>query len=101
MITHIVLWKIKETKISKEENILRIKEILEALPSKIKEIVCFEVGINFNTDATAFDVSLYSTFENQESLDKYQKHPAHQKAVLFIKSVASERAVSDYELKKT
>ena len=97
MIVHIVFWKIKETKVSKEENIIRIKEVLEALPSKIKEIIGFEVGLNFNSDSSAFDVSLYSTFNSQDDLEKYQMHPDHQKAVLFIKSVASERAISDYE----
>jgi hypothetical protein len=100
MIVHIVFWKVKETKVSKEENLVRIKEILETLPSKINEIIDFEVGGNFNPDTTAFDISLYSTFKSKEDLEKYQVHPDHQKAVRFIKSVVSERAVSDYELKK-
>ena len=98
MVTHIVFWNVKETKVSKEENIIRIKEILEALPSKITQIVDFEVGENFNPDTAAFDLSLYSTFESRADLETYQAHPDHQKAVLFIKSVVSGRAVSDYEL---
>lgn len=98
MITHIVFWNVKETEhFSRDENKIRLKEILDALPSKIKVINDFEVGINFNTDNTAFDVSLYSTFESEADLEIYQQHPDHQKAVLFVQSVVTDRAVSDYE----
>lgn len=98
MITHIVCWRVKPTdSASKEQNIQRLKEVLEALTPKIKEVVTLEVGLNFNDSPAAYDVSLHTTFENQEDLDAYQAHPDHLKAVSFIKSVVSERVVVDYK----
>jgi len=88
MITHIVCWRVKPTdSSSKEENINRIKEILEALSSKIKEVITLEVGINYNDSSAAYDVSLFTTFETKEDLDAYQ----------VVKSVVTERVVVDYE----
>ncbi|MBN2010900.1 Dabb family protein [candidate division KSB1 bacterium] len=95
MIKHIVMWKVKET--NKKANTQRIKEILEALPTQIPEIIKLEVGINVNTGAAAYDVVLYSAFDSVDALNIYQDHPAHQKVKEFIGSVVSERAVVDYE----
>ncbi len=70
-----------------------MKESLESLKDKIKEIKHIEVGINIvNTDAAA-DVVLYSEFKGMEDLNTYQKHPEHVKGVQFVKEVIMERRV--------
>lgn len=94
MIVHIVMFKFKEE--DKQANILKTKEILEALPQKIQELNAIEVGINFDESARAFDLSLYATFETKEDLHTYAVHPAHLQVVEFIKTVVLESKVVDY-----
>ena len=98
MVAHIVCWRIKETELSRDENIAKTKEVLEALQSFIPELIKLEVGIDFNKSDAAYDLSLYTLFNSKEDLRAYQVHPEHQKVAEFIKSVASERVVVDYEL---
>ena len=94
-----MLWKIKdgvEGK-TKKESILRLKEALEGLKGKIKEIQFLEVGLNFNPADTACDLSLYTEFKTRQDLGLYQKHTEHMKVVELVKKLAVERRVSDYE----
>lgn len=95
MIKHIVAWKLEENKIKNAE---KIKQELEALKSKIEEIVEIEVGINFNETEAAYDVVLYSVFKTKEDLNAYQIHPKHQEVAKFVRSVAISRIVADYEI---
>lgn len=96
MIKHIVCWKIKP-ELNKSETIARIKSELESLPALIREIKMLEVGVNVTHIEVAYDVVLVSDFESLEALDIYQKHPAHQRAAQYIRSVVSERVLVDYE----
>lgn len=96
MLKHIVCWRIKETSQSKEENISKVKALLESLPEKIEDIRELEVGININPSDAAFDVCLYSVFDDEKGLSTYQVHPEHVKVAGFIKEVTSERMVADY-----
>lgn len=95
MIVHIVLFDFKEE--NKEKNLLYIKAMLEALPSKIDELSHMEVGIDFNRSERAFDMSLYSTFASKEDLGIYASHPAHLEVVALIKEVTNSSKVVDYE----
>lgn len=95
MIVHIVMFKFKEH--DKEQNILKAKEMLEALPSKIEDLQLMEVGIDFNGSERAYDMSLYSTFETKHGLSVYATHPAHLEVLAFIKEVVETTKVVDYE----
>ena len=99
MVKHIVMLKLKDEALgaSKEENALKLKETLEALKDVIDELKEVEVGLNFNPSDAAFDVVLYSAFENREGLEAYQKHPEHVKIVEFVGEIRTDRAVVDYE----
>ena len=81
---------------NKESNILKTKELLTALVSKIEPLLSIEVGINFDTADRAMDLSLYSTFASKEDLNTYATHPEHLKVVEFIKTVVSGSKVVDY-----
>lgn len=96
MIKHIVMWKLKDE--CREENAKKIKELLENLDGVIKELKNIEVGININKSDAAMDVVLYSEFSNLEDLDVYQNHPEHVKVGSFVKTVAIERKVCDFEV---
>ncbi|KEH99950.1 Dabb family protein (plasmid) [Clostridium botulinum] len=100
MIKHIVMWKLKEFAEGKNkaENSTIIKENLESLQKEIPEIKGIEVGIDINKSEQAYDVVLYSKFENSEDLNTYQNHPSHVKVGKFIKKVNDGRIVVDYEI---
>ena len=98
MVKHIVMWKIKEdaSGAAKKESMAKMKALLEDLPNKIDQIKQFEVGLNVQPGDAAFDIVLYSEFESIADLEQYQKHPAHQKAVEFIRTISMGRHVVDY-----
>lgn len=98
MVTHIVMWKLKENAEGKPkiENAKIMKQILETLKNEISGIINLEAGIDFLQSEQSFDIALYSTFVNQEALDAYQIHPKHIEAGKFIKSVVEQRVVVDY-----
>lgn len=94
MLVHIVMFQFKEE--NKESNLIRVKEMLEALPSKIDSLKSMEVGIDISRSERSFDLVLISTFDNQAGLDIYAPHPAHQEVVSVIKEVTTLSKVVDY-----
>jgi hypothetical protein len=100
MIKHIVMWRLKEhaENRTKEENANVIKDLLEGLINKIKEIKKLEVGINFNKNEYAYDLALYSEFDDENSLEKYIDHPEHKKAAEFLSKVRIDRVIVDYKI---
>lgn len=97
MIKHIVLFKIKSS-LNKIEIAQTLKKKLDLLPSKINEIVDFEVGINFMDSTRAFDIALISSFKNEQDLEKYRVHEEHQKVVEYIKMVVENIVATDYKM---
>lgn len=93
MIKHIVMWRFDT-----EENCAEAKKRLDTLPAKVSQIVEFEAGVDFNRSDAAYDLVLYSVFNTKEDLGIYAKHPDHVEVAQFIGSVATERAVVDYEI---
>ena len=100
MVKHIVMWKLQDFAegAGKKENALKIKESLDLLKSKIKEVEFLEVGININNAVDFYDIVLISEFNDLRDLENYQKHPEHIKAAEFIGKVRLERKVVDYLL---
>jgi len=94
MVKHIVMFDFKDE--NKQENLLKAKEMLEALLTTVPTLNKIEVGVNFSREDRAMDLSLYSEFDNIEGLELYAKHPKHLEVVKFIKSVATASKVSDY-----
>lgn len=94
MLVHIVMFAFKEE--NKEENLVQVKSMLEALPSKIETLKHMEVGIDIGKSERSFDLVLTSTFEDQEGLSAYAVHPAHLEVVNVIKEVTTMAKVVDY-----
>jgi len=94
MVVHIVMFKFKEE--NKSANIIKVKAGLEALEDKIDLLKTMEVGVNFNASERSMDLSLYSTFENEEDLQAYAVHDEHLKVLSLIKAVIVESKVVDY-----
>ena len=99
MIKHIVMWRLKKIEGKTKDDIAsEIQAEVNKLPSLIKEIKAFEVGINVNSsDKRASDVALLSEFESIESLKKYQAHPEHKKLVKNLGYLTAETRVLDYK----
>jgi hypothetical protein len=100
MIKHIVMWKLKDFAegAKKSENALKIKEQLEGLKSKIKEVRALEVGVNINDSADSYDIALYSEFATLEDLQRYQHHPEHVRVGDFVIGLRLDRKVVDYQV---
>ena len=100
MVKHIVFWNIKNEVYgeTKEQIMLRMKEMLEALNGEIPGLLFAEVGIDQNKTDASHDVCLYSEFPDWESLAFYQDHPKHVACKGYIRSVAESRTLCDYEV---
>ncbi len=98
MIKHIAMWRLKKIEGKTKDDIAsEIQAEVNKLPSLIKEIKTFEVGINVNPSERASDVVLLSEFESIESLKKYQVHPDHKKLVEHLGHLTAETRVVDYK----
>lgn len=94
MITHIVLFKMKDRS---PEGIERSAQVLRDLEGKIDELLSIEVGIDVLHTERSYDIALTTTFESLEALQAYQVHPEHQKVIEYM-ATARESSISvDYE----
>lgn len=94
MLVHIVMFEFKAE--NKEANMVRVKTMLEALPSKIESLKGMEVGIDVSKSERSFDLVLTSTFDDQAGLSAYAIHSAHLEVVSVIKEVTTMAKVVDY-----
>lgn len=99
MITHIVLWRLKESAHGHDKagNARLIRQKLEALRGKIPGLLRLEVGFDFSATANSADIALLTEFSSREALAAYQAHPEHQAVVAFVTEAVAERRVVDYE----
>lgn len=100
MLKHIVMWKLKNfSEEEKQQHCERAKRDLEGLKDIISELKSIEVGININKTPAAYDLVLYSEFEDEDGLNIYQNHPEHVKVAQFIREIVENRVVTDYKAK--
>lgn len=94
MIVHVVMIKLQEDKKGEAQ---KLRDTLLAMSKHIDVIRHYDVGLNVKPAERNYDVVIYSKFDSLEMLDQYNGHPAHQEALVFIRSVMSQVAVVDYE----
>jgi len=98
MINHVVLFKLKGYPEAEKVAVLRkLKEALESLKDKIKQVKHLEVGLNYELNAKSYDICLISHFESVADLDIYRIHPEHLKVVELVQETTVERAAVDFE----
>ncbi|MCM1082871.1 MAG: Dabb family protein [Clostridium sp.] len=100
MVKHIILWKLSEALegSKKEEVRIGIKKNLEGLYGKIPGLVSMKININ-PLSSSNVDVMMDSTFEDENALKGYQKHPEHVKvADTFVRPYTVARSCMDYEI---
>ena len=100
MIKHIVMWKFKDYAegATKQENIFKVKAMLEALPEKIDFIREMQVNVNINPKEGMYDAVLTSAFDTLEDVERYRVHPEHKKISSFVALIREGRASVDYEI---
>lgn len=98
-IRHIVMWTLAaEDAATKAAHSAEIAERLTALVGVVEEIQSLTVSTNVAYPEQNSDVVLVADYADLDALDRYQKHPAHQEAAAFVRSVVSARASIDFAL---
>ena len=78
MVKHIILWTLKEMDDSEKESVKAgIKEGLENLKGKIPGLVDIKVITSGRLSSSNAALMLDSTFESEDDLKNYAKHPEH------------------------
>lgn len=78
MVKHIILWTLNDMPDSEKTEVKKaIKQGLEALKGKIPGLVEIKVNIDGRLASSNADLMLDSTFESEEALKTYAKHPEH------------------------
>lgn len=94
MITHIVLFKLKDRSI---ESLEKARNILMSMENKIPELKHIEVGINITNSEISYDIALLTKFNSVEDLKAYQNNPLHLEIAEYVFSVEKSRVVVDYK----
>ncbi|MBE6848319.1 MAG: Dabb family protein [Ruminococcus sp.] len=100
MVKHIILWKLKEEFTQEEKNVIAqgIKEGLEQLSGVIPGLLDIHVQAG-GLASSNVDVMLDSTFESEEALQAYAKHPAHvEVADTKVRPFTMLRSCLDFEV---
>ncbi|QYR23320.1 Dabb family protein [Paenibacillus sp. sptzw28] len=94
MITHIVLFKLKDRT---PESIARTVQVLRDMEGKIEELLSIEVGTDVLHSDRSFDIALVTKFASMDALAAYQIHPVHKKVIEHMSEVRESSASVDYE----
>ncbi|MBW2460364.1 MAG: Dabb family protein [Deltaproteobacteria bacterium] len=94
MITHVVLFKMKEPA---EEHATAVAVRLRAMEGKAKGLAAITVGEDVNRGPRAYDLCLITKHEDRDALVAYQVDPTHRAVKAYIDEVAEGSVVVDYE----
>ncbi len=94
MVRHIVFFKLKDNSESIKQE---VKKQLLSLKDSINILQSVEVGFNFSKEERAYDIALITDFNSKEDLTTYATHPAHLEVIKYIKTVAIDTKVVDYQ----
>ena len=94
MITHIVLFKLKDRS---RQNMEKASDVLLGMRGRIPQLRHLEVGIDMLHSGRSFDLALVTKFESLEALQAYQEHPVHVEVAEYMTSVREISITVDYE----
>jgi hypothetical protein len=94
MLTHIVLFKLKERS---PANVAATRDRIAMLAGQIPELLSIEVGVNVVDSPRAYDIALVETFESVEAMHAYQVHPVHLALLADVMPRFEEFNSVDYE----
>ena len=94
MLTHVVSMKFKSG--VAEADIDDLEKSLDELPNSIVEIKMYELGRDVLHTERSYDFALVALFANEEALQRYSKHPEHQKVLEKIKRLCESVITVDF-----
>ncbi|VVB84139.1 Stress responsive A/B Barrel Domain protein [uncultured archaeon] len=92
MITHIVLFKMKDRK-----NVEKAKAVLMGMKGRISQLRHIEAGIDVLHSERSYDLALVTKFDSIEELKAYQANPVHVDVSKYMVSVRESSITVDYE----
>lgn len=94
MITHIVMFKLKDRS---PESVARTVQVLRSMEGKIDELRHIEVGTDILRSERSYDIALVTKLDSMEALAAYQIHPEHKKVIAHMAEVRESSVSVDYE----
>lgn len=94
MLTHVVLFKLKEPS---ETGIAETVARLTALDGAVPTLRSLEVGVDVVRSARSYDVALIARFDDAAGLAAYQSHPVHLPVIDYVNEVMASRVAVDFE----
>lgn len=98
MVHHIVMWNFIPELNEQDQQVafLKLKDLLEPICELSEGAIEIKVLKN-QMNSSNRQIMLKSSFESEEALQNYVKHPAHVEAGKYVRSVTCDRACVDYE----
>lgn len=100
MVRHIILWTLKPELSDEQKQAVKagIKQGLESLVGKVPGLLDVTVHIDGRLASSTADVMLDSTFESEEALKGYAKHPEHLAVANGkVRPYTAQRSCLDFE----
>lgn len=94
MLTHVVLFKLKE---ATPQVIAETVATLRGLEGNVPSLRALEVGEDILRTERSYDVGLIARFDSLEGLEAYQLHPAHQEVLAYMRGVTERAVAVDFE----
>ncbi|MFD0697104.1 Dabb family protein [Paenibacillus sp. GCM10027628] len=95
MLTHVVLFKLKDRS---PESVQATKRVLTNMEGKIPVLKHIEVGTDVLHLDRSYDIALITRFDSLEDLKAYDTHPLHEEVKVHMKSVLDGTSVCvDFE----
>lgn len=94
MITHVVLFKLKDRSAA---NVAAAVERIRALEGQIPTLRSLEVGADVVRAARSYDVGLIARFDDMAGLAVYRDHPRHLPVLEYMGEVSETAAAVDFE----
>ena len=96
MITHVVLFKLKDRS---PRSIEKARDVLLGLKGKVPVLRYLEVGIDVLNSERSYDIALITKFDSMDDLQAYQVHPAHLEVAKYIMAERESAISVDFESK--
>lgn len=94
MITHVVLFKLKDRS---PKNVEKAMNVLSGLKGKIPVLRHLEVGTDILHSERSYDIALIAKFDSMDDLQAYQVHPVHLEVAKYIMAAKESAIAVDFE----
>ena len=97
ILRHVVMMKmVAASAEERTERAVLLAAELEALPSKVDQILALSVGVNTLENPGNWDLVLTVDVADAAALEAYRTHPEHLKVLKLIQQIVADRCAVDY-----